>query len=83
MIDANDLMTSYQNHQKALAEANVINKATVFDALAAAGIAIVNVTFNGEGDSGQIEGITADDSPNIPSIPIELQRLSRLGHRQA
>jgi hypothetical protein len=74
MIDTDDIMTSYQNHQKALAEANVINKGAVFDALTAAGIATVNVTFNGEGDDGQIEGISADDSPNIPHISIELQR---------
>jgi hypothetical protein len=69
-----DIMASYQNHQKALAEANVINKSAVFDALATAKIATVNVTFDGEGDSGQIEGIAADDSPNIPQVSIQLLR---------
>jgi hypothetical protein len=74
MSDICDIRASYQNHQKALAEANAINKGAVFDALAAAGIATVNVTFDGEGDSGQIDNITADDSPNIPEVPIELQK---------
>lgn len=76
MSDNNEIMASYQNHQKALGEANDINKRTVFDALAAAGIATVNVTFDGEGDSGQIDNITADDSPNIPQVQIELQQTS-------
>jgi hypothetical protein len=76
MSDTCDIMAAYQNHQKVLAEANAINKTAVFDALAAAGIATVNVTFDGEGDSGQIEGIAADDSPNIPQVQIELQKTS-------
>jgi hypothetical protein len=72
--DIDNFVASYQNHQKAIAEANVINKATVFDALAAAGIASVNVSFDGEGDSGQMEDIIADGSENIPPVPIEIQR---------
>src|SRR5450755_3771562 len=76
MSDTSDITASYQNHQKALAGANAINKSAVFDALAAAGIATVNVTFDGEGDSGQIDNITADDSPNIPQVLIELQKTS-------
>jgi hypothetical protein len=74
MSDTHDIMASYQNHQKALAEANGLNKSAVFDALAAAGIATVNVTFDGEGDSGQIDNIMADDSPTIPQVQIELQQ---------
>jgi hypothetical protein len=69
-----DIVASYQNHQKALAEANAINKCAVFDALSTAGIAAVNVTFDGEGDSGQIENITAADSTEIPPVSIKLQR---------
>jgi hypothetical protein len=74
MSDNRDFAASYQNHQNAIAEANVINRDVVFDALAAAGIATVNVTFDGEGDSGQIGNIMADDSAELPQIPIELQR---------
>ena len=74
MSDIADFAASYQNHQKAVTEANVINKDVVFDALSTARIATVNVTFDGEGDSGQIESIMADDGAEIPHVPIELQR---------
>jgi hypothetical protein len=74
MRDIGDFAASYQNHQKAIAEANVINKGVVFDALGAAEIMTVNVTFDGEGDSGQIENITADDAAELPQVPVELQR---------
>jgi|SRR5580704_19246317 hypothetical protein len=73
MSDTDTVMASYENHLKAVAEANAINKKTVFDALAAAGIATVNVTFDGEGDSGQVDNIQADGSETIPQIPVELQ----------
>jgi hypothetical protein len=76
MSNIADLAASYQNHQKAVAEANVINKGVVFDALEAAGITTVNVTFDGEGDSGQIDNIMADDSAELPHIPIELQKVA-------
>jgi hypothetical protein len=76
MSDIADFAASYQTHHQAIAEANIINKGTVFDALAGAGIATVLVEFNGEGDSGQIEYICADDSAEIPQIPIELQRVA-------
>lgn len=51
------------------------NKAALFDALAAAGITIVVVTFDGYGDSGQIESIEAHagDSPTtLPATAIEI-----------
>jgi len=51
-----------------------INKATLFDALAAAGITTVIVKFDGSGDSGQIENIEAqngDDPVTIPDRAIE------------
>ena len=70
-------MASYQNHQKAIAEANVINKAAVFDALAASGITSVTVTFDGEGDSGQIQEIAAYVAGNphpLPDVAIEIQQ---------
>jgi hypothetical protein len=74
MSDTIDFMASYKNHQKALAEANAINKATLFDALATTGITTVNATFDGEGDSGQVENIRVDDSAEVPPISIELHR---------
>ncbi|OZA04478.1 MAG: hypothetical protein B7Y02_16365, partial [Rhodobacterales bacterium 17-64-5] len=41
------------------AELRPANKDRLFDALTAAGISHVTVTFDGEGDSGQIESIAA------------------------
>jgi hypothetical protein len=79
MSDTDDFATSYQNQQKAIAEANVINKTAVFDALAAAGITRVTVSFDGEGDSGQIEEITAyaGDNPHpLPDVEIQIRQVS-------
>ena len=53
------------------AELRPANKDRLFDAMTAAGVTHVTVTFNGEGDSGQIESIgawngeTAVDFPQI------------------
>jgi hypothetical protein len=51
------------------------NKATLFDALAQAGITSVEVTFDGFGDSGQIEDViakTGDTEVALPKNSIEL-----------
>ena len=53
------------------------NKGALFDALAAAAITIVVVTFDGYGDSGQIENIEAkagDEIVPLPSGTIEIAR---------
>lgn len=47
------------------------NKAALFGALAAAGITIVIVTFDGYGDSGQIESIEARDAQGDAALPEE------------
>lgn len=57
------------------AEVLPTNKSALFDALAAAGLSRVVVTFDGSGDSGQIESIDAraDDAPaSLPSVDIEI-----------
>jgi hypothetical protein len=45
--------------RKRHAEFREINRAAIFDALEAAGLETVTVSFDGSGDSGQIEGIEA------------------------
>ena len=45
------------------------NKAVLFDALAAAGIAVVTVVFDGYGDSGQIEDIEAKTGDLVIALP--------------
>ncbi len=47
------------------------NKKALFDALAAAGIEIVTVNFDGYGDSGQIEDIDARRGHELVKLPDE------------
>ena len=51
------------------------NKAAIFDALAAAGIATVVVAFDGAGDSGQIDSVDARDATGeiaLPEVTVEI-----------
>jgi hypothetical protein len=76
MNDVSDFAQQYQNHAKALAEANLLNKTTVFDALIGLRISKVTVTFDGEGDSGQIEEVVAfvdEKSQRIPEATIRFR----------
>ena len=52
----NDFLDFYSRYLEALAKANALNKPIVFDALAALGLTLIEVEFDGEGDSGQIVG---------------------------
>ena len=57
-----DYAAFYQEQQERARRAEQLlaaNKDALFDALAAAGIETVTVTFDGYGDSGQIEDIEA------------------------
>lgn len=70
-----DFETKYAQHREAVAKANTLNKTVVFDALAAAGITHVFVEFDGCGDSGQIEGVSAraDGKPiDFPTTTVNL-----------
>lgn len=51
------------------AELQPRNKAALFDALAAAGVTLVTVSFNGYGDSGQIENIEVKAGDGIIPMP--------------
>ena len=57
------------------AELRISTKAKLFDLLQAAGIARVTVAFDGQGDSGQIEDISAFSEANKP-IKLPGKRLS-------
>lgn len=69
-------IAKYQSHARRVAEARPANKATLFDALARAGVTKVVVNFDGSGDSGQIEQVEArvgdDVLAGLPSDQIEL-----------
>jgi len=64
-----DFTSSYDKYAKSLAEANELNKQTVFAALRAGAITTVNVHFNGAGDSGQIDEITARADGTEVAVP--------------
>lgn len=51
------------------AEALPLNKAALFDVLAAADICDVTVSFDGYGDSGQIESVTASNGTQEVKLP--------------
>jgi hypothetical protein len=73
------VIAAYDKHAQSLAEANTANKQAVFTALKAAGIATVNVQFNGAGDSGQIEEITAcadGTAVALPEAEVEMRHAS-------
>jgi hypothetical protein len=59
MTDFQSISESYERRCQAVARANDRNKGVLFDTLAAASITSVTVSFDGEGDSGQIEEIMA------------------------
>jgi hypothetical protein len=78
----NDFLARYELYLKAVANANELNKAVVFDALVAAGLTRVAVEFDGEGDSGQINGITAHagEAPaEFPSTSLTVHRATHNG----
>lgn len=56
-----------------------LNKAALFEALAAAGITTATVTFDGSGDEGQVEEVAAyagDDQPQaLPDGPVEYKEV--------
>jgi hypothetical protein len=54
-----DFWENYYRRRETLVRANELNKAAVFDELARAGITRIVANFNGEGDSGQIEDVSA------------------------
>jgi hypothetical protein len=82
MSDFDDVAAAYQRHTKAMAKANEHNKAAVFDALTAAGVTTVTAEFDGEGDSGQIEGVTAragEADVTLPATPVTLHQANWQG----
>jgi len=74
-----DFETNYARHKELRANANEINKAVLFDALASTSITSIHVEFDGEGDSGQINGVAAfsgDESATVPNTTIAIQTVS-------
>lgn len=65
--------------QNSWKEANQLNKEAIFAALATAGITEVTVPFDGYGDSGQIDDMTArvdDRSVELPNVLVTIHERS-------
>ena len=76
-VVASPVMDAYERNREGLTRVTVHNKEVVFDALSAAGITSVTVSFDGEGDSGQIEDITAyvsDARQELPDVQAAVVR---------
>ena len=79
MVDIQSILESMEQRSKLLSETGKANKALLFEALSAAEIDLVSVTFDGEGDSGQIENVIArkgETQVPIPEQSITLQSAS-------
>jgi hypothetical protein len=74
-LDVDAIIHSYEQRQRRRAELRPANKAALFEVLAGAGITAVLVTFDGYGDSGQIESIdaqSAEGEVSLPDIGVEI-----------
>ena len=77
MSDFDTFTANYERQRQAADKANALNKAIILDALSAAGITDITATFDGEGDSGQIEDIIAyagEALTALPGTPITLHQ---------
>ena len=81
-VDFADIMRRHHDYEARAAELFPANKAALLKALGEQGIAKVLVRFDGAGDSGQIEEVTAldDDSIERPipdaAVKVELQKIA-------
>jgi len=64
-----ELQLRWERHSAARAKENSLNKGIVFDALSAAGITHVSISFDGEGDQGQIDDATAYGGAETVEFP--------------
>jgi hypothetical protein len=76
-FDMDAFNAEYTAYEKLAAELHSVNKLSLFAALAAAGITCVIVTFDGYGDSGQMESFEAkagEDEVEIPGTVVDIAR---------
>ncbi len=66
-----DWAQKYEEQRKRAGELLIVNKRTLFEVLAMAGITNVVVSFDGYGDSGQIETIEAQTDEISTELPDE------------
>ena len=64
-----DWETKRATQDRLHAELQPLNKAALFDALAAAGVTLVVISFDGYGDSGQIENVEVKAGDTVVAMP--------------
>jgi hypothetical protein len=69
MVEIQTILQSMEQRRSALSEVGNANKQVIFDALAANGFTRVNVTFDGEGDSGQIDNLASFIGDTLTKLP--------------
>jgi len=74
-VTMSDIVAEIEAEKSQRAALRPANKSAVFAALAGAGVATVTVSFDGYGDSGQIESIEARDAAKT-SVPLPDQTIS-------
>src|SRR3546814_11671667 len=77
-IDMAAIMQRFSQWEADAAKLVPENKARLFACLASAGITLVTVTFDGYGDSGQIEDVAAfigDQPAELPGGTVDVMRL--------
>lgn len=74
-VTMSDIVAEIEAETSRRAALRPANKSAVFAALAGAGVATVIVSFDGYGDSGQIESIEARDAANA-NVPLPYQTIS-------
>jgi hypothetical protein len=84
MNNSKSAISNYERYRRARAKLAAGNKRAIFKGLAEAKITEVRVAFDGEGDSGQIETITAfldNERVNLPTTTIPFRQVPRTGTR--
>lgn len=74
-IEPADPSRLFTDHMARIEAVRPANKATILDALATGGITEVVVTFDGYGDSGQIEDVVArsgNDEAALPAVEVRI-----------
>nr|WP_263351048.1 DUF6878 family protein [Acidicapsa acidisoli] len=77
MTTREELEARWKRYTEAMAKTNTLNRAVVFAALSADGLSHVLIGFDGEGDSGQIDGGAAFKDDQAVDFPQTMEEIFR------
>ncbi|MDP2620274.1 MAG: hypothetical protein Q8P46_08865, partial [Hyphomicrobiales bacterium] len=75
MIDYEQLNAQWREREERLREANDESRQAVFDALTGLGIERIEITFDGYGDSGQIDNVAVTGGSESLSGDVTVTRV--------